>query len=158
MIRDLLGKNAHTEILSTELWAITELTVPAEITNLTDLSHFVGLKTLNLQNSAAADFTVLADLPALTSLDVTGSQLGSEGVAAIGSIPTLMELHIMNRKLALLLAERGIHVHDMEVNSYVTTQEMAGASVTLLKLDDELRQYYDAPCSSPYYKKQRKER
>ena len=73
-------------------------------------------------------------------------------VNGLGST-TLMELHIMNRKLALLLAERGIHVHDMEVNSYVTTQEMAGASVTLLKLDEELRQYYDAPCSSPYYKK-----
>lgn len=73
-------------------------------------------------------------------------------VNGLGST-TLMELHIMNRKLALLLEERGIHVHDMEVNSYVTTQEMAGASVTLLKLDDELRQYYDAPCSSPYYKK-----
>lgn len=73
-------------------------------------------------------------------------------VNGLGST-TLMELHIMNRKLALLLAERGIHVHDMEVNSYVTTQEMAGASVTLLKLDEELWQYYDAPCSSPYYKK-----
>ena len=94
MIRELLGKGAHAEILSTELWSIDELTIPAEIANLTDLSHFVGLKTLNLQNSAAADFTVLADLPALTSLDVTGSQLGSEGVAAIGSIPTLTELHL----------------------------------------------------------------
>ncbi|MPN33134.1 hypothetical protein SDC9_180617 [bioreactor metagenome] len=31
--------------------------------------------------------------------------------------------------------------------------EMAGASITLLKLDDELKAYYDVPCDSPYYKK-----
>lgn len=73
-------------------------------------------------------------------------------VNGLGST-TMMELHIMNRKLALLLKERGIDVYDMEVNSYVTTQEMAGASITLMKLDDELKTYYDMPCSSPYYKK-----
>lgn len=73
-------------------------------------------------------------------------------VNGLGST-TLMELMIMNRKLALLLREKGIRVHDMDVNSLVTTMEMAGASITLLKIDDELQKYYDMPCSSPYYKK-----
>ncbi|MDR3231923.1 MAG: dihydroxyacetone kinase subunit DhaK [Synergistaceae bacterium] len=66
---------------------------------------------------------------------------------------TLMELHIMNRRLAALLRERRIVVHDMEVNSYITCQEMAGASISLLKLDDEIKKYYDTPCDSPYFKK-----
>ncbi len=66
---------------------------------------------------------------------------------------TLMELYIMNRKLAMLLSERDIHVYDMEVNSYITTQEMAGASITLMKMDEELKKYYDMGCDSPYYKK-----
>jgi dihydroxyacetone kinase len=64
-----------------------------------------------------------------------------------------MELHIMNRRLAILLKEKGIVIHDMDVNSYITCQEMAGASVSILKLDDEIKKYYDAPCDSPYYKK-----
>jgi len=66
---------------------------------------------------------------------------------------TLLELHVMNRRLAKVLKDKGITIHDMEVNSYLTTQEMAGASITLLKLDDELQKYYDMPCDSPYFKK-----
>lgn len=73
-------------------------------------------------------------------------------VNGLGST-TLMELMILNRKLALLLAEKGIQVHDMDVNSLVTTMEMAGASISIMKMDEELLKYYDMPCSSPYYKK-----
>lgn len=71
-------------------------------------------------------------------------------VNGLGST-TLMELMIMNRRLAQRLAALDIRVHDMDVNSLVTTMEMAGASITLLRLDDELRGYYDLPCRSPYY-------
>ncbi len=68
---------------------------------------------------------------------------------------TLMELCIMNRRLKQLLDRDGIRIHDMEVNSLVTTQEMAGASITLMRVDDELKRYYDQPCSCPYYTKKR---
>ena len=73
-------------------------------------------------------------------------------VNGLGATP-LLELYVMNRKLARLLQEKGIQVHDMDVGTYVTSLEMAGASVTILKLDDELKNYYDMPCRSPYYKK-----
>ncbi len=73
-------------------------------------------------------------------------------VNGLGST-TLMELMIMNRKLAMLLREKGVQVYDMDVGSLVTTMEMAGASITLMKLDEELKKYYDMPCNSPYYKK-----
>lgn len=66
---------------------------------------------------------------------------------------TMMELMIMNRKLAQLLEEKQIKVHDMEVNSLVTTLDMAGASVSIMRLDEELKRYYDLPCKSPYYSK-----
>ena len=73
-------------------------------------------------------------------------------VNGLGST-TMMELMILNRKLALLMAEAGIKVHDMDVNSLVTTMEMAGASISIMKMDEELLRYYDMPCSSPYYNK-----
>ncbi len=76
-------------------------------------------------------------------------------VNGLGST-TLMELMILNRRLSQLLAESKIIVHDMDVNSLVTTMEMAGASVSIMKMDDELIKYYDMPCSSPYYTKQNK--
>ncbi len=66
---------------------------------------------------------------------------------------TLAEMYIMNRQLARRLREKGISIYDMEVNSYITTQEMAGAAVTFFRLDDELKKYYDMPCWSPYYSK-----
>lgn len=66
---------------------------------------------------------------------------------------TLMELMIMNRRLSMVLKEKEITVHAMEVGSLVTTMEMAGASITIMKLDEELKKYYDMPCDSPYYKK-----
>ena len=75
-------------------------------------------------------------------------------VNGLGST-TLMELFIINRRVAKVLAEKGIRAYDMDVNSYCTTQEMAGFSITLLKLDDELKDLYNAPAISPYYKKER---
>ncbi|MEH7306048.1 dihydroxyacetone kinase subunit DhaK [Neobacillus drentensis] len=73
-------------------------------------------------------------------------------VNGLGST-TLMELLIVNRRVAQILEEKEIVAFDMEVNSYCTTQEMAGFSITLLKLDDELKDLYNAPADSPYYKK-----
>ncbi len=76
-------------------------------------------------------------------------------VNGLGST-TLMELMIMNRRLAILMKEKKIRVHDMQVDRLVTTMEMAGASISLMKLDDELAKYYDMPCASPYFTKKGK--
>ena len=85
----------------------------------------------------------------------SGMMAGNEVCTLVNGLgsTTLSELHIMNRKLQQILKEKGVHVHDMEVNSYVTSQEMAGASLTIFKLDNELKKYYDMPCWTPYYKK-----
>lgn len=61
---------------------------------------------------------------------------------------TQMELLIVNRKVRELLRAREIQVHDTLLGSFATTQEMAGFSITLMKLDDELKTYYDMPCRS----------
>ncbi len=88
----------------------------------------------------------------LKDADVKRGDVVCTYVNGLGST-TLMELYIIQRKLSMLLKEKGIAVHDAEVNSFVTTQEMAGASITLMKLDDECKRYYDMPCRSPYYNK-----
>ena len=64
-----------------------------------------------------------------------------------------MQSSLIAARIRRLADEKGIEVHDMEVNSLITCQEMAGFSITLMKLDDELQKYYDMPCSSPPYKK-----
>jgi dihydroxyacetone kinase-like protein len=47
------------------------------------------------------------------------------------------------------LAARGIRVHRTMVGNYMTSLDMAGFSITLLKLDDELKALLDAPCDTP---------
>jgi len=61
---------------------------------------------------------------------------------------TWMELLIASRQAHRLLRARGITIHDTVVGSFCTCQEMAGFSITLMKLDAELRRYYDLPASS----------
>jgi len=65
---------------------------------------------------------------------------------------TRMELFIVNRRIRALLAELGIRVHGTEVGEFCTSQ-VKGASVTFVRLDDELKLLYDQPCDSPFYKK-----
>ncbi|MGG3964749.1 dihydroxyacetone kinase subunit DhaK [Heyndrickxia faecalis] len=90
-----------------------------------------------------------------TLLRESGITAGDEVCVLVNGLgsTTLMELFIVNRRVAKILEEKGIRAYDIDVNSYCTTQEMGGLSITLLKLDDELKAYYDAPAISPYYKK-----
>jgi dihydroxyacetone kinase-like protein len=65
-------------------------------------------------------------------------------VNGLGSTSRL-ELMIVARRTMQILAEVGIHIHDIIVGSIAVCQEMAGCSVTLLRLDDELKKLYDSP-------------
>jgi dihydroxyacetone kinase len=69
---------------------------------------------------------------------------------------TILEMSIVYRKLRKLLDQDGIEVYDTDLNHYCTSQEMGGFSITLFKLDGELKRYYDAPCYCPYYAKEGK--
>ena len=86
-------------------------------------------------------------------LEESGIQKGEEVCTLINGLgsTTLAELYILNRRLIQRLSEKEIIVHHMDVNSYITCQEMAGASISLMRMDEELKKYYDAPCYSPYY-------
>jgi dihydroxyacetone kinase len=64
---------------------------------------------------------------------------------------SLLELDIVYHDLYRLLASDSIIVHDAEIKKYCTCQEMGGFSITILRLDKELKSYYDKPCHSPFY-------
>jgi dihydroxyacetone kinase-like protein len=61
---------------------------------------------------------------------------------------TMMELLIVNRKVRQILRDRGIAVYDTLMGRFCSSQEMAGFSITLMLLDDELKRYYDMPARS----------
>jgi dihydroxyacetone kinase-like protein len=71
-------------------------------------------------------------------------------VNSLGATP-LMELYIMNRRVAQRLAEAGLIVHGTLVGPLCTSLEMAGASITVMHLDDELQRLLDHPCQCAMY-------
>ncbi len=69
-------------------------------------------------------------------------------VNGLGGTPTI-ELYVIYNELAKQLAERGLTATRSLVGDYITSLEMAGASITLLRLDDELTGLWDAPVHTP---------
>jgi len=71
-------------------------------------------------------------------------------VNGLGATP-LLELLIMLRRLSQILNESKIKIYRSLVGNYSTSLEMTGASITLLRLDEELKRLLDAPASTPYF-------
>jgi phosphoenolpyruvate---glycerone phosphotransferase subunit DhaK len=69
-------------------------------------------------------------------------------VNGMGGTP-LLELYVVFGEVARILRDRGIRIDRSLVGPYITSLEMAGCSITLLKLDDELVRLWDAPVRTP---------
>ncbi|TDL47053.1 dihydroxyacetone kinase subunit DhaK [Kocuria rosea] len=85
---------------------------------------------------------VLADLPAADGAPVIALLNG------MGGTP-LIELYIMYSEVQQLLQKAGIPVARSLVGNYITSLDMAGCSVTLLRADDEIVRLWDAPVNTP---------
>jgi dihydroxyacetone kinase-like protein len=95
----------------------------------------------------AAEMARMLVDPILDDLEFTG-----DGVLAfvngMGGTP-LIELYLMYHEVDRLLAKAGVSVTRSLVGNYITSLDMAGCSVTLLKLDDEMLRLWDAPVRTP---------
>ncbi|WDE97261.1 dihydroxyacetone kinase subunit DhaK [Lentisphaera profundi] len=89
---------------------------------------------------------IIADLPFKSGDDVIALVNGYGAT-------TRMEMFIVMRHMHKYIESKGMTIHETELGEFCTAQEMAGVSVTLMKLDDELKKYYDMPADSPGYVK-----
>lgn len=85
----------------------------------------------------------------LKDLDFSGSDVAVL-VNGLGATP-YEELYIMYRKLTQILAAQKVNIKRSYVGEYVTSLEMAGASITLLRVDAELLDLIDAPAYCPMF-------
>jgi dihydroxyacetone kinase DhaK subunit len=90
---------------------------------------------------------ILADLPMGRGDEVAVL------VNGLGATPQ-EELYIVYRRVHQILTGQGIKIHRPYVGEYATSMEMAGCSVSLLKLDDELKALLDAPAETPFFQQQ----
>ncbi|MEU6128100.1 dihydroxyacetone kinase family protein [Saccharopolyspora sp. NPDC047091] len=93
--------------------------------------------------------TLLAEVP--EGVEVAGSRV----VVLLNGLGSVKyeELFVVYRRVAALLAEAGVEVVEPEVGELVTSFDMAGASLTLCWLDDELERFWRAPADSAAYRK-----
>lgn len=94
ILREAIGKNAEDDLMSNELWAIEELEISGSVTDLSQLRYLSGLKKLKISSIAATDFTVLASLPTLENLDLSGCVLSANSIEAIGKLTELTALNL----------------------------------------------------------------
>jgi len=87
---------------------------------------------------------ILEDMPLPSGSEV------SVMVNGLGATP-LEEQIIVYRKIHMLLAEKGISVYMPHIGEFATSMEMAGLSVTLLKLDEQLKELLRSPAMTPFY-------
>ena len=86
--------------------------------------------------------------PILGDLDFTGGDGVIAFVNGMGGTP-LIELYLMYNEVVTILDKAGVQVARSLVGPYITSLEMAGCSVTLLRVDDELVRLWDAPVRTP---------
>ena len=96
----------------------------------------------------AADIADLLLEPILGDLEFTGGDGVLAFVNGMGGTP-LIELYLMFHEVSTRLAKAGVTVARSLVGSYITSLDMAGCSVTLLKLDAEMLGLWDAPVRTP---------
>jgi len=101
-----------------------------------------GRKRMKLQT--AAEITEMLATPVLDDLPFKSGDAVLAFVNGMGGTP-LIELYVVYNELAKICAGRGVKIARNLIGSYITSLEMAGCSITLLKLDDELTRLWDAP-------------
>jgi dihydroxyacetone kinase-like protein len=93
---------------------------------------------------SAAEIVELLAKPVLEDMPFKRGDTVLAFVNGMGGTP-LVELYIVYNELQKILTGEGIKISRNLIGSYITSLEMAGTSITLLKLDDEMTQLWDAP-------------
>ena len=107
-----------------------------------------GVERTTVQTAAQLASTLCGKI--LADYDFAGSEVAVM-VNGLGATP-LMELYILYNEVEKILGAAGIRIHRSFVGNYMTSLEMSGCSVTLLKLDEETKALLDAPCDTPALK------
>jgi dihydroxyacetone kinase-like protein len=137
--------------------ALTSCTVPAAgkpTFELTDTEMEIGIGIHGepgrhrVPMAPAREVAAQLVEPILADLDFTGGDGVLAFVNGMGGTP-LLELYLMYQEVVTILDKAGVRVARSLVGPYITSLEMAGCSVTLVKLDDELTGLWDAPVRTP---------
>lgn len=106
-----------------------------------------GIKLEDLKSADEIVDTMLD--PILQDLPYKNGDEVSVLVNGLGATPR-EELYIVYRRVSQILKDKGIRVFNVYVGEYATSMDMAGMSISLLKLDEELKTYLKMPFDTPF--------
>ena len=138
-------------------FALTSCTPPAKGTPIFDIKDDEiefgvgihgepGRKTEKLQTADELAKRIVADL--IDDLKVKDGEEVALLINGFGATP-LMELYLFNNSVTNELEKHKIKIHKTLVGNYMTSIDMAGASVTILRVDRELKEMLDYPVATP---------
>lgn len=133
-VRQLLSKPSNITLRSDELWSITEMELPEEVKDFSDLARFTGLTSLSIHNATGLDLSFLSGMTDLTALDLSGSKLDRAGLESISALPKLVSLDLSDCQVSNIdpLAEAvGLVSLDLSENSVQNLSALA--SLTALQ-------------------------
>jgi dihydroxyacetone kinase-like protein len=96
----------------------------------------------------ADEITEMLANPIIEDLGLKSGEQILAFVNGMGGTP-LIELYIVYNALNRILHGKNVSIARNLVGNYITSLEMAGCSITLVRLDDELIKYWDAPVHTP---------
>jgi len=96
----------------------------------------------------ADEVTEMLAMPIIEDLPFKRGDSVLAFVNSMGGTP-LLELFIVYRRLRQILDGQGVGISRSLVGPYITSLEMQGVSITLLRLDDEMTRLWDAPVRTP---------
>ncbi|GHO83346.1 dihydroxyacetone kinase subunit DhaK [Dictyobacter formicarum] len=96
----------------------------------------------------AAEIAETLTTPIIDDLELKAGEQVLAMVNGMGGTP-LIELYIIFNELERILKGKSISITRSLVGNYITSLEMAGCSITLIRLNDELIKYWDAPVHTP---------
>ncbi|GHO77412.1 dihydroxyacetone kinase subunit DhaK [Ktedonobacter sp. SOSP1-85] len=98
--------------------------------------------------ASAAEVTEMLVSPILEDLELKAGERVIALVNGMGGTPQI-ELYVVANELTKILRGKNVTIARSLVGSYITSLEMAGCSITLLRTDDEILKHWDAPVHTP---------
>ncbi len=106
-VRQMIGAEADDQLLSNQLWSITEFIAPEGVKSYADLKLLPNLETLTIRNQTIDTLSHLTSLAKLNDLDLTGCTFPVEDLTILTSLPSLKALTLADCRLSTIEALEG---------------------------------------------------
>lgn len=139
-VRDQLYIPRTSAVTTEDLWQFTELVVPEDVTDFSDLRYFKELRSLTIHGSSVEDYSFLEGTAALTYLDLTDCSLSTDSLEYIGNLTELQTLLLSGCGLTNIRALsplESLEILDLSCNSISDITALSSLkSLTELNLAD----------------------